>query len=301
MWSSGHVVIGSASRRADQPIRCNFFSSCWKPSLVGIVLAVGLGTIPALAEEAANRPVKAAARKAKAKPKKPPESAALAEAPPAPLLPYQLPAQAPTVNFQNGRLRIVADNSTLAAVLEQVRAATGAAVEASAFVGMERVTVRLGPAAPREVMADLLNGSSYNYVLLGSQRDPSVLERIIVTQRGAPVASSGAAPASVFPVRVQQPSQPQPEEEPETVPEVEEGPDETQPNPAETPPGSPQAAPQPGVQPGTVTQPGNQQPGQPPQVKTPQELLQELQERMRRHQEEQDQQRQQEKEEEEPK
>ena len=120
-------------------------------------------------------------------------------------------------------------------------------------------------------MADLLNGSNYNYVLLGSLRDPGVLERIIVTPRGAAAATSAATPSPVFPLRVQQPPQPQPEEEPEIVPEAEENQDETQPIPAETQPGSPQGAPQPGALPGTVTP----TPGQPPQVKTPQELLQE--------------------------
>ncbi len=262
-------------------------------SLVALLLAALLAG-PAQAAETGRGPVKVAAKKAKARQKKPPD--VIAEAPPAPLLPYQLPAQAPTVSFRNGQLRIVAENSTLAAVLEQVGVATGAAVEASAFVGQERVSVRLGSGAPRDVMADLLNGSNYNYVLLGSLRDPRVLERIIVTQRGAAGASSAAASSPVFPVRVQRPPQEQPEEEPEIVPEAEETPEEPQPVPAETQPGSPQAAPQPGALPGPVTP----APGQPPQVKTPQELLQELQERMKRHQEEQDQQRQQQ-EEEEPK
>ncbi len=258
-----------------------------------MALVAGWGTFPAQAAEAARGPVKVAAKNAKAKPKKLPQSAAMAEAPPVQLLPYQLPAQAPTVSFRNGQLGIVADNSTLAGVLTQVGVATGAAVEVPAFVGQERVSVRLGPGAPREVIADLLNGSSYNYVLLGSLRDPRVLERIIVTQRGAPVTTSAATPSPVFPVRVQRPPQSEPEEESEIVPEVEEVPEEAQPAPAESQPGAPQAAPQPGALPGPVTP----QPGQPPQVKTPQELLQELQERMRKHQEEQDQQRQQQEEE----
>lgn len=255
-----------------------------------MLLTAGLVT-PAQAAEAGRGPVKLATKKAKAKQKKP--ESAIAEAPPAPLLPYQLPAQAPTVSFRNGQLAIVADNSTLAGVLEQVRAATGASIEGAASAAQERVSVRLGPGPPREVLADLLNGSNYNYLLLGSLRDPRALERIIVTQRGAPISSSASSPSPVFPVRIQQPPQAQPEEEPEIVPEVEETPEESQPSPGEAQPGSPQATPQPGALPGPVTP----TPGQPPQVKTPQELLQELQERMRRHQEEQDQQRQQQEEE----
>ncbi len=260
-----------------------------------MVLVVAWGTIPALAAEAARGPVKVAA-KAKAKQKKPSEPAAIAQASPVPLLPYQLPAQTPKVTFQNGQLAIVADNCTLAAVLEQVGVATGASVETSPAFGGERVSARLGPGLPRSVLADLLNGSSYNYFLLGSVAAPESLERIVVTQRGAPPAaalSTAPAPTRTFPAIVRQPP-PQLDEESEIVPETDEVQEEPQSVPAETQPPAPQATPtpgqpgQPGAPPGTQT---------PPTVKTPQELLQELQERMRRHQEDQDRQREQQEEE----
>lgn len=259
-----------------------------------VAAALAIGWLPAQAADAAGKPAATLVKKAKAKPKqkKPPELAAN-PAPPAPLRPYQLPAQSPKVTFQNGQLAIVADNAMLGAILEQVRAATGAAVEAGPSVGGERVSVRLGPGAPREVMAELLNGSNYNYVLLGSLRDPQALERVIVTQRGAgaPSTSAAPAPARTFPVTVRQTPQPPPDEEAEVEPETEESGPEVQPQvPAETVPPSPQANPQTGPPPGT--------PGQPPQVKTPQELLQELQERMQRQQQEKNEQQRQQQEEE---
>jgi hypothetical protein len=265
MWSSGHLVN---LRRLGTSIA---------------VAALVLSGLTVYAAESAQT-AKATVQKAKAKSKKKtPDPTPVA--PPAPLLPYQLPAQPPKVTFLNGQLTIVAENSTLGSVMEQIRAATGASFEGS-YVGGERVSTRLGPGAPRDVIADLLNGSNYNYVLLGSLEDPLSLERVIVSQRGAPVPStSAAAPARTFPVRVQQP-QPEPEEEVEPEPEAEETPEMQQVPPETTPaPGqvNPQATPQPGATPGT--------PGQPPQVKTPQELLQELQERMRKQQEEQNQER----------
>ncbi len=258
--------------------------------MVAAGLAIGI-VVPAHAAEAPAKPAKASVQKAKAKSKskkKTPE-AAPDEAPPAPLLPYQLPPKPPKVTFLNGQLTITAENATLASVMEQVRTTTGAAVETGSFFGGERVSVRLGPGAPRDVIANLLNGSNYNYVLLGSLQDPQALERVIVTQRGAGVPNTSAAtPARTFPVTVRQ-AAPPPEEE-EIEPETDEAPEVQQQVPAETTPASPQANPQVTPQPG-ATPGAPATPGQPPQVKTPQELLQELQERMRKQQEEQNQER----------
>jgi len=271
MWSSSHRVIARSFA-----------------ALMVAALATGLAA-PAAAAEAASKVPKAPVQKAKAQKagtkskKKTPDP--VPEAPPAPLLPYQLPPKLPKVTFVNGQLSIAAENATLSSVMEQIRATTGASVEGTSLGG-ERVSVRLGPGAPRDVIADLLNGSNYNYVLLGSLQDPQALERVIVTQRGAGIPStSAAAPSRNFPVTVRQ-AAPPPEEE-EVEPETEEAPEVQQQVPAETTPApgqaNPQATPQPGATPGT--------PGQPPQVKTPQELLQELQERMRKQQEEQNQER----------
>ncbi len=288
MWSSGHVVIERTHRWVKPPA-----SSGWVFFLATAILAAGwVMPAPASAQTRRNA-VKVAAGKAKAQRKK--AEPAVAETPPAPLLPYQLPARDPIVSFHNGQLGIVADNSTLAGVLKQVGVVTGAAVDFPASAGDERVSAQLGPGEPSDVMADLLNGSSYNYVLLGSSREPRGLERIIVTKRGAPATPPSAAPASVFPVRVQQTPEAEPEEESEIEPVIEETPEDAQPVPPEGQPGTPQLIPQPGA-PG---QSPNQTPGQPPQVKTPQELLQELQERLRR-QPERNEQRRQEQEEEEP-
>src|SRR5215469_4564388 len=103
--------------------------------------------------------------------------------PPAPPpTPEQGPSLPPEVSYAGGQLTIVARNSTMGDVLNAVRQKTGAAVEMPA-VSSERVVGRFGPGAPRDVMAQLLNGSHYDYVLLGSPADPGALRKVVLMAR----------------------------------------------------------------------------------------------------------------------
>jgi hypothetical protein len=114
---------------------------------------------------------------------------------PLPQLPMDLmPAAPPKVSYQNGLLTIVAQNSTLGDILRDVHKLTGASIETPPNA-TERVVTRLGPGAPRDVLASLLNGSTFNYVMLGSSSDPTGLASIVLTAK--PVA--GAAPAAASP------------------------------------------------------------------------------------------------------
>ena len=122
---------------------------------------------------------------------------------PAPLTLEQQPASAPHVAFQNGRLTIVAQNSTLGDVLRAVRAQTGAAVEMTANE-TERVVGNLGAGPARDVLASLLNGSHFNYVLLGSATNPNALERVIlIPKSGSGEEVAPAAPADAGPAQEQ--------------------------------------------------------------------------------------------------
>ncbi|MFI5113672.1 MAG: hypothetical protein ACHP7J_00905 [Terriglobales bacterium] len=103
----------------------------------------------------------------------------------------QLPAAPPQVNFQDGRLSIVAQNSTLGDILREVRKRTGASIDVPASA-TERVVARLGPAPARDVLATLLNGSSFNYVMVGSAADPAVLSSVVLTTRPAAGAQTVA-------------------------------------------------------------------------------------------------------------
>lgn len=118
------------------------------------------------------------------------------KAPPLPSLPSgplgpipQIPLDsiapiAPEVSFEKGQLTIVALNSTLGAILRAVRQQTGAEIEIPS--ANERVVIHLGPGSAREVIAELLNGSRFNYVLIGSHEDPSLLTHVVLVLRTAP-------------------------------------------------------------------------------------------------------------------
>ena len=114
--------------------------------------------------------------------------------PPPPTL-EQMPAVPPKVSFKDGLLTIVAENSTLGDILRAVRTQTGAAVEVPPNA-TERVVTHLGPGVPRDVLASLLNGSHFNYVMLGSPTNPAKVDRVILTSKsGSRVGWFGAGAA----------------------------------------------------------------------------------------------------------
>ena len=102
---------------------------------------------------------------------------------PVPQVPLDaIPAIAPQVSYENGLLTIVAQNSTLGDILRGVRKHTSADIEIPATAS-ERVVTHLGPAPAREVMAELLNGSRFNYILLGSPSDANALVRVVLVAK----------------------------------------------------------------------------------------------------------------------
>ena len=224
--------------------------------------------------------------------------------PASPQTPEQMPPQPPEVTYRNGMLTIVARNSTLADVMSAVRAQTGATVETPQNAVSERVMSRLGPAPPQEVLAALLNGSRFDFVILGNPSGG--LQHVILTQRtggadeGAPSSvnarNAGARSNSRRPPveEVEEaPEEPEMEESPEEAPDdSREVPEEVPPMPVQNPaqnPNLPPGAVQPGQQPsGQQTTPAQPVPGQ-PQIKTPEQLLEDL----RRLQQQQQQQQQQ--------
>lgn len=104
----------------------------------------------------------------------------------------QIPAAPAKVSFQGGLLTISAENSTLGEILRDVRRLTGAEIEIpQGTAANERVVATLGPGAPRDVLAGLLNGSSFDYVMLGSSTDPTAVSSVILTNKSP---STGEAP-----------------------------------------------------------------------------------------------------------
>ena len=180
--------------------------------------------------------------------------------------PSDQPPVPPQVSYANGQLTITASNSTLADILNAVKERTGARLEVPPNAAQERVAVHIGPGNPRDVLDRLLYGSAFDYILLGSDENPTAVTQIVVKRREA--TSAAAAPAMGA-----RPAPPQPEpgeENAESEPEPQPEPTPTQPQPVIQAPAN--VAPPPMQQ----APEQNAQPGQ-NQVKTPQQLLQELQ------------------------
>jgi hypothetical protein len=201
--------------------------------------------------------------------------------------PEQMPAQPPHVTFQNGLLAISADNSNLADVLRGVRTALAIGLDTPPGAGAERVVVHLGPGQPRDVLTQLLNGSRYDYILVGAAQDPQGISQVILTPRQSTAVAGN----------VGQPTPPQPAVGGAVTPGDDDSDSEDtaqQPEPS----AAPQLPPSNPYQPNTSSQPasnaspgtqssGGETGGQ--QVKTPEQLLQELQ-RMQQQQQQQQQQ-----------
>jgi hypothetical protein len=152
----------------------------------------------------------------------------------------QQPAGEAQIVFSGDTLSIRADNSSLTAILHQVAVKSGMQIEG--LSGDERVFGSFGPGAPRDVLADLLNGTAYNVVLLGDLSNGAPRQLILT-----PATHGGAA----------MPSPPRAN--------TDEASNEPEPEP---PPPPPEPAPL-----GTTPPPT-------PGVKTPQQLFEQLQ-RMR--------------------
>lgn len=169
--------------------------------------------------------------------------------PAAALAPEQMPPLPPQVTYRNGLLTIVASNSTLSDVLHAVAVHTGATVDAPASLIGQRVAARLGPAPPRQVMADLLAG--FDYIVVGASDDPNAIRNIILSPNSSSVLTPAPSGRSAPKAQVKTES---PEEGEE---------------PAES-----ELSPQPAAQeqePPTAGAGGQSAP-----VKTPEELLEEL-------------------------
>jgi hypothetical protein len=154
----------------------------------------------------------------------------------------QQPAKDAQIVFGDGNLSIHADNSSLAAILHQVAGNSGMKIEG--LGGDERVFGNFGPGAPRDVLADLLAGTAYNQVLLGDLTNGAPRELILTptTRGGAPAPS----PASQANANADDANESEAVETPPPPP----------PPPSEAPAGSTQ---------------------QPPGVRTPQQLFEQLQ------------------------
>lgn len=87
------------------------------------------------------------------------------------------------VSFGNGLLAIKSDKATLSEILFAVQQRTGAEIGIVAGAEQEKVVVDLGPAPAPEVLAQLLNGSKFNFLIVSAPDNPQRLQRVILSPR----------------------------------------------------------------------------------------------------------------------
>jgi len=88
------------------------------------------------------------------------------------------------VDFRNGLLSVGANKATLSEVLSAIQQRTGAQMSIPPGAEQEMVVANFGPAPAQEVLAHLLNGSRFNFLILNAAADPKKLDRVILTPRG---------------------------------------------------------------------------------------------------------------------
>ena len=122
----------------------------------------------------------------------------VAPPPPLPLTPGQMPPNPPSVTYADGQLTIVAENSRMADILSAVRTQTGAAMDIPPGGGTERVWAQFGPGPARAVLAALLGGTDFDYVIQAADADPARIQSVMLTARtkGIHTGDTSPTPAS---------------------------------------------------------------------------------------------------------
>lgn len=105
------------------------------------------------------------------------------------------PAPKVDVEFQNGLLSIVANKATLAEIFDEIHRKTGAQVTIPPAAQQEQVVANIPPGPARDVLAALLNGSAFNFVMIGSDSQPGQLKSVILSPKGSPMnLPNGSSP-----------------------------------------------------------------------------------------------------------
>lgn len=87
------------------------------------------------------------------------------------------------VTYRDGLLGIKADKVTLSEVLFAVQQKTGAEISIAAGAEQEKVVADIAPAPAPEVLARLLNGSKFNFLIVNAVNNPRLLDRVILSTR----------------------------------------------------------------------------------------------------------------------
>lgn len=141
--------------------------------------------------------------------------------------PIREPAKPALVQYANGQLEIHAHDAPLYDVLEMVKEQTGAEITIPPFTRDERVVGDFGPGTASEVLAQLLNGSNLNFVVLASPSNPNALQSVVLSLKPeglaeyTPADTSAPAGNAATSENAEAPSQvvePRPEDIPQSQP-----------------------------------------------------------------------------------
>ena len=118
-----------------------------------------------------------------------------------PPVPAAVPAIAPptppraghpaVVSFTEGKLEVTADNSSLNQILREIGRLTG--MKITGGVTDDRVFGKYGPAAPAQILGDLLAGTGSN-MLLREDASNAPEELVLTPQQGGPTPPNPSAP-----------------------------------------------------------------------------------------------------------
>lgn len=189
--------------------------------------------------------------------------------------PLSIPPEPAKVNLASGKLSVQANNSSLAQILQQIAKAGGMKIEGLQTSGTAdpRVFGSYGPGAPKDVLSDLLNGASYNVVMLGNTPAGTPREMALSLRSPGGVPNPAPHPSAAAQNTESEDEVPQPADDSNTdTDDVQSSGSAAEPENNLVPPAGVQENEPIAPPPGAPGAPGTQQ-----KVKTPQQILQELQ------------------------
>ncbi len=94
-------------------------------------------------------------------------------------------AGALAVDYRNGEVTVIAEKAELGKVLELLGKKIGTSIEVAPEVAKDPVVAHLGPVTPTQALAQLLDGPTLEYIVMGSDDSGHVLQRVIVRRRNS--------------------------------------------------------------------------------------------------------------------
>lgn len=114
---------------------------------------------------------------------------------PPPATPETMAPTPAKIVYQNGLLSVESVNARLIDILNGIKSKTGIQFEGIQSTG-DRVAGKFGPAPADEVLTSLLEGSRFDYVIIGMPDQPSMVQRVILSPSSAAGALANAPGAA---------------------------------------------------------------------------------------------------------